>query len=154
MRMAGLAVATVALGGCLPGGAAPMIEEPTASLARVVVREAGATGATLDLVLRVHNPNGFELRGGWIRFDLALEDQPVGSVDASQPFRLPARAAADLVLPLRVRWADLAPAVRALPQGGRVDYRVTGRIGVEAGGTRLSVPFERGGTVPVLGAGS
>lgn len=153
MRLAGVA-ATAVLGGCLPFGSVPVVEEPTAALERVVVREAGVTGATFDLVLRVRNPNGFDLRGGWIRFDLELADHPVGSVDATQPFRLPARAAADLVLPLRVRWADLAPALRALPQDGRVDYRVTGRIGVEAGGTRLSVPFERGGTVPVLGAGS
>lgn len=156
MRMAGMAAiaAGAALGACLPFGAAPLIEEPTASLERVVVRQAGVSGATLDLVLRVHNPNGFDLRGGWIRFDLALADQPIGSVDATQPFLLPARAATDLVLPLQVTWAGLAPAARTLLQGRRAEYRVTGRIGVEAGGTKLAVPFASGGTVPILGQGS
>jgi LEA14-like dessication related protein len=149
-----MAALALAAGACLPFGAAPVIEEPTASLERVVVREAGAGGATLDLVLRVHNPNGFDLRGGWLRFDLVLEDQPIGSVDATQPFSLPARASSDLVLPLRVSWADLAPAARTLLAGGRAPYRVTGRIGIEAGGTRLAVPFARGGTVPILGAGT
>jgi len=150
MRMAGMAgmtavVAGAALGACLPFGAAPIIEEPTASLERVVVRQVGVTGATLDLVLRVDNPNGF---------DLALADQPIGSVDATQPFRLPARAATDLVLPLQVTWAGLAPAARNVLQGRRAEYRVTGRIGIEAGGTKLAVPFARGGTVPILGQGS
>lgn len=154
MRMVGVAAAAAAMAACLPFGAAPVIEEPTASLERVVVREAGLAGATLDLVLRVHNPNGFDLRGGWIRFDLVLADQPIGSVDATQPFRLPARASTDLVLPLQVTWANLAPAARTLLRGGRADYRVTGRIGVEAGGTKLSVPFARGGAVPILGQGS
>lgn len=159
MRMAGMAgmvavVAGTVLGACMPFGAAPIIEEPAASLERVVVRQVGITGATLDLVLRVHNPNGFDLRGGWIRFDLALADQPIGSVDATQPFRLPARAATDLVLPLQVTWSGLAPAARNVLQGRRAEYRVTGRIGVEAGGTKLAVPFARGGTVSILGQGS
>lgn len=156
MRRDGLALvaATLGLGGCLLAGTPPVVEEPTASLERVVVREAGLSGATLDLVLRVENPNGFDLRGGWLKFDLALEDQPIGSVDATQPFLLPARAASDLVLPLRVEWASLAPAARALLRGGRATYRVTGRVGVEAGGTRLAVPFSRGGTVSILGPGS
>ncbi|HJS47278.1 MAG TPA: LEA type 2 family protein [Gemmatimonadales bacterium] len=153
MRMLALAAAALA-GACLPSGAAPVIEEPTASLERLVVRPDGASGATLDLVLRVHNPNRFDLRGGWVRFDLVLEDLAVGSVDATQPFRLAARASTDLVLPLPLTWATLAPAARTLLQGGRADYRVTGRIGIEAGGTRLAVPFTRGGTVSILGAGS
>jgi LEA14-like dessication related protein len=127
-------------------------ELPTIALSRVVVRGVGTSGATLDLVLRVANPNGFELQGSWVKVDVELGGHSVGQVDAQQPFRLAARGSTDLVLPLRVEWASLDPAVRTLTEGGRTEYRVAGRLGVQAaGGRRLDVPVERSGAVSVLG---
>ena len=152
MRGRGLAALALLTGGaCMPFQSTVEVELPTIALSRVVVRGVTTSGANLDLVLRVANPNGVELQGSWVKVDVELGGHPVGQVDAQQPFRLAARGSTDLVLPLRVEWAALDPAVRTLAEGGRTEYRVSGRLGVQAGGSRLDVPVARSGAVSVLG---
>lgn len=150
-----VAVALLALltGGCF-GLGRTQVEAPSVELDRIIVRSTSSAGATVELVLPVHNPNRFELHGTYVRLALEADGVALGEVRADEPFVLPPRTTTDLVVPLRVEWSGTGAATRRALSTERVRYLLNGRIGIEAGGTKLAIPVAREGTVAVLGPGS
>ncbi|HUP18410.1 MAG TPA: LEA type 2 family protein [Gemmatimonadota bacterium] len=93
-------------------------------------------GAALRIWTRVENPNGFGLTLTDIRGDLFVEDADAFRVDF--PLGLPLTALQDTVVPLDVSIGfddlpRLGQIARAAIFGARLDYRLTGTFGVDAG---------------------
>ncbi|MBA3319056.1 MAG: hypothetical protein H0T50_13340, partial [Gemmatimonadales bacterium] len=59
--VAGWLVWAATFGGC--AGLGNTLKEPEVRLDRVIVRDVGVRGGTLELMVEVDNPNGFDLRG-------------------------------------------------------------------------------------------
>lgn len=93
-------------------------------------------GAALRIWTRVENPNGFGLTLTDIRGDLFVEDAEAIRVDF--PLGLPLLARQDTVVPLDVSIGfddvpRLGRIARAALLGERLDYRLDGTFGVDAG---------------------
>jgi hypothetical protein len=93
-------------------------------------------GAAIRIWSRVGNPNAFGLTLTTLEGDLILEGARAAVVDL--PLGLPLRAGQDTIVPIDVTvgFADLpglADAAIRFATRGRVDYRLDGRFGVDAG---------------------
>ncbi len=141
--------------GALAAGCASLgrggFERPEVTLAGVTPAGVDLQGATLELALRITNPNRFEIEG--YRMDLAfdVEGAPFGHLAVQTRFRLPARGDTTLRVPFRVLWSGVGRAVRGALLAGEVEYRLRGEVQVETPYGRGPVPFDRVGTFNVAG---
>lgn len=93
-------------------------------------------GAALRLWARVENPNDFGLRITRLEGDLYVEDAE--GIEVGFPLGLPLTSRQDTVIPLDTsvgfdRVPDLAERLLRAAPGNRVDYRIDGTFGVDAG---------------------
>lgn len=123
--------------------------EPTIHLAAVHVRTLTPSGGSLDLLLDVHNPNPYALRGGRFEGDLAFEDTPFGAVSREAPWTLPAQSDTSLTVQLAFSWTAIGPAARAVLDRGSVRYRLGGRVLVGTPVDERWIQLEQRGEVPI-----
>lgn len=124
--------------------------EPDVRLDRVIVRGVNLTGATLDLVVDVHNPNQFDLRGTSLRLGFDVEGTHLGDVEYPDAFTVDRGDTTQLTLPLRFGWAGVGSAVRAALGYGEIPYTMKGEIAVQTPFGRWAVPFTRNGRAPLI----
>ena len=148
--LAGLAAAAAL--GC--AGIGNNFEEPDVRLDHVVVRGVGLTGGTLDLVIGVHNPNQFDLRGTQLRLGFDVEDSHVGDIDYRDDFSVQRGDTTMLTLPVRFEWAGVGSAVRTALSYGDLPYRMKGEVTLQTPFGRASVPFSREGRAPLSRVGA
>ncbi len=145
-------VGMAVLAGC--AGIGDLLQEPEVRLDRVVVRGIGLTGGTLDLVVGVHNPNNFDLRGTELRVCLDVEDSHVGDVEYREDFEVQRGDTTMLTLPVRFEWAGVGSAVRAALGYGDIPYTMKGEVSLQTPFGRRSVPFSREGRAPLTRVGA
>ena len=143
----GLAV----LAGC--AGIGDMLKEPDVRLDRVVVRGIGLTGGTLDLIVGIHNPNNFDLRGTELRVGFDVENTHLGDVEYREDFEVQRGDTTMLTLPVRFEWAGVGSAVRAALGYGDIPYTLKGDVSLQTPFGRRSVPFSREGRAPLTRSG-
>ena len=139
------AAALVAGCSALPG----TFIDPVVQLNEVVVRGLGPNGGTMDLVLDVYNPNGFNLRGTQLQLGFDVEGTHVGDVTYSDEFQIQRNDTATVVLPLRFTWSGVSAAVRTALSTGEIPYTMRGQATVRTPFGNRVVPFTRGGRVPL-----
>ncbi len=122
---------------------------PTIDLAAVNVTALTLVGGAVELVLDVHNPNPYALRGGRFEGDVALESTPFGAVARDAPWTLPAGRDTTLTVQLAFSWSALGAAARAVLDRGAVRYGLTGRVFVTTPVDERWIPIEQRGEVPV-----
>lgn len=127
--MPAVAVA-VGLAACSPL-ARLRFERPSVGLAAVEITGLGLQGGSLDLLLDVHNPNGYELRTTRIAVGIRLEDTQFGDVALARASVLPARETTRVVVPLSFNWSGVGAGARGLLGRGAVRYRLDGRLDVD-----------------------
>ena len=109
--------------------ASRVFTQPAVTFRDVRVRGVGLQGGTVDVVLRVANPNPYALTATRASYQLLTGDSvEVGRGEATQSVTVAARDSADVTLPLEVSWRGLRDAGRAALEGGAVPYRVIGTI--------------------------
>jgi hypothetical protein len=141
-----VSVSLAALPGCATlGGLAQLVQAP--QFERVPDREAelrlqgpgrdrGVGGATLRVWARVYNPNPFGLTLSDLKGDLFLDGTRAAGVDFPLGLPLVAREESEVPLDISIGFDDLPGLGRvasAALGGGRIDYRLDGTIGVDAG---------------------
>ena len=103
--------------------------QPTVTFRDVRVRGVGLQGGTVDVVLRVANPNPYALSATGATYRLLVADSvEVGHGTPAQAYEVPANDSADVTLPLEVSWRGLQKVGRAALADGAVAYRVVGTI--------------------------
>lgn len=142
----------VALSGC--AGIGDLFREPDVRLDHVVVRGVGLTGGTLDLVVDVHNPNSFDLRGTQLRVGFDVEGNHVGDADFRQEFAVQRGDSTRLTVPVRFEWAGVASTVRAALGYGEIPYTMKGEVSLQTPFGPRSVAFSREGRAPLSRSGS
>jgi LEA14-like dessication related protein len=133
LRTLALAALALALTSCagLQDLARTAFERPRLSFRSAAVEGLDLEGATVALKFDVENPNGFGLDLARVGYGLEVEGTRIATGDMKGGLAIPARGAAPLTVPVRVRFADV-PGIVGLLTGGRdaVRYRVAGSVGV------------------------
>ena len=144
------AMAAVAVGGCatLGGGG---FKEPLVNFSDVKIRGLGLSGGSLDFVLSVYNPNGFNLNASRLTYTLRAEDKDIASGVLDHAFRVKDRDSTFVTIPVDFTYAALGAAGRQLLERGSVNYRVTGDITVDTQLGNFTVPYDRTGRFSSFG---
>jgi LEA14-like dessication related protein len=147
------AMAAVALGGCatLGGGG---FKQPIIQFSDVKIRGLGLTGGSLDIVLSVYNPNGFNLNATRLTYRLMVEDKDLGSGVLDRAFRVKDKDSTFVDIPMDFTYAGLGAAGRQLLQSGSVNYRVIGDITVDTPAGNFTVPYDQRGRFSSFGGTS
>ena len=149
------AVAVLVLAGC-----GSMFSEPKVTLENVQVGGLGLQGGTLLVSLRVQNPNSFTLSSEALKYQLSVRD-PASAGDTvwvdfargtfDEPFSVKGGETKDIQVPVEFNYAGLGGASSSILRNGTFTYRASGSIDVRTPiGTR-TVPFQKRGTVSMLG---
>jgi LEA14-like dessication related protein len=148
MRIA-VPLAALALGTAC-SGLGDNFREPEVQLDRVVVRGVGFSGGSLDLVVRLQNPNNFALHADKLQVGLEVEGSHLGDISYDDDFSVLENGETTLILPLRFGWSGVGRAVRAALAYGDLPYRMKGQATLKIpGGARTSVSFTHEGRAPL-----
>jgi LEA14-like dessication related protein len=156
-RLTAALLLTAVLSACGSG----VYRQPEVTLENVQVGGLGLRGGTLLVNLEVVNPNRFALSANQLQYQLALRDpgQPgdttwipfaIGTYD--QPFSVAARDTAQVQIPVEFTYAGLGSAAGSLLRSGTFTYRASGTVDVRTPLGGYEVPFQRRGTVSLLGS--
>ncbi len=145
------AMAAVAVGGCATLGTGGF-KQPLVNFSDVKIRGLGLSGGSLDIVLSVYNPNGFNLNATRLTYKLAAEDKDLASGVLDHAFRVKDKDSTFVTIPVDFTYAALGAAGRQLLEKGSVNYRVIGDITVDTQLGNFTVPYDRTGRFSSLGS--
>jgi LEA14-like dessication related protein len=117
---------------------------PRFAVEGISVRGVGFDAVTLDVKLRVRNPNAFALPLGSLDYALAIGGAPVARAQGAKLAAVPAGASAVVAIPVRLEVASAGRAAADLARGGEVQVDLTGRALVAG----IPLPLELRGRVP------
>lgn len=137
----------VALAGC--SGIPRDFRDPEVQLTQVVLRGAGLTGGTMDLVVNVRNPNNFDLRGTKLQVGFDVEGSHVGDVTYADEFAVRSNDVTTVTLPVRFNWAGVGAAVRSAIGYGDIPYTMRGQATLHTAWGDHIVAFTREGRAPL-----
>jgi len=144
----------------LAGCGGRVFRQPQVTLENVQLAGLGLRGGTLLVNLQVVNPNRFALNAGQLRYMLQVND-PGAVNDTSwldfaegtfdQPFSVGAGDSARVQIPVELTYSGLGGAAGSLMRSGTFTYRASGTVDVRTPLGSYAVPFNRRGTVTLLG---
>jgi len=121
-------------------GTLPLPRVPTVTLQAPRIAQLSLTQATLDLPLKLDNPNAFPLPLGTVVADLRIAGADVGRIASPELGNIAGRQSRTVALPVTVRFAQALSAARAL-QEGRAHVALDGQL--SSGGASVPVHVER-----------
>jgi LEA14-like dessication related protein len=144
----------LALLGTACSGLMDNFREPDIRLDRVAVRGVGLSGGTLDLVVRVENPNNFSLQSTKLQVGVDVEDSHLGDITYDDDFTVSENGQTTLTLPLRFGWSGVGSAVRAALGYGDLPYKMKGQATLRLpAGLKHVVSFTHEGRAPLTRSG-
>lgn len=148
-----LVAAALVLTGCAALGA--KLESPRVSVVGIRALEANLFEQTLEVRMRVQNPNALDIPVRGLDIDVEVADEPFAQGVSAREFTVPARGEAefDMIVTAHAATALLRIATASRAEREQVGYRLKGKLSTKLGMLR-SIPFEETGTLPLgdLGA--
>lgn len=143
------AAAVMVAAGCASVGKT-MFKEPVVTLKDVKLNGLGLSGGSLDVVLNVYNPNGFNLDATRMTYKLMIDSIPFGTGLVESRFAVAKKDSNTVRIPVDFTYAGIGEAGRQLLQTGTVNYRVTGDVTVGTPLGNYTVPYDRTGRFSAL----
>jgi LEA14-like dessication related protein len=134
------------------GDPAPPFYRPKVTLGDVRLASAGIGGGAMDVLLKVYNPNDYDLESPRVAYRILVDTLQVASGLYDSDVTLTAGDTTALRVPASFTYRSLGRAGFALTNTGSVNYRVLGNMYVDTPGGRLGFPFDRAGWFSSLGA--
>ena len=122
-------------------------EQPTLAFRDVKLDHVDFTGADVNLLFDVTNPNSNGLDLSAASYALELEGHPVATGKPPQGLQIPGKGTATVTLPAHVVWDQLAPALEAVLMKDSLRYKASGTLGVNSPIGLISLPLQHEGTV-------
>ena len=122
-------------------------QDPTIEVHRILVRNVTLVGGTLDVEVRVRNPNSYAIRATRLAVDLRVAGTPIGEIIHDAAFELPKAGTTPMTLPFDFRWDGVGAATRAAVLDGRFAYDFAGTVRVRTSFGERDVVFHRDGVV-------
>ena len=139
-----------AVAGLACAGLGANFKEPDVRLDHAVVRGVGLAGGTLDLVVKIQNPNNFALQADKLQVGIDVEGSHLGDITYEDDFAVTQNGETTLTLPLRFGWFGVGSAVRAALGYGDLPYRMNGQATLKLpGGVHTAVSFSHEGRAPL-----
>lgn len=144
----------------LSGCGSSMYRQPEVTLQNVQLGGLGLRGGTLLVNVKVVNPNRFSLNANQMRYDLRISDTreardttwiDFASGVYDQPFSVAGRDSATVQIPVEFTYGGLGSATGSILRTGTFDYSARGSVDVRTPVGPYEVPFQRRGTVTLLG---
>lgn len=149
---AGLLAVGVSVGAC--GGIGNLFRQPDIQLDRAIVRGVSLSGGSLDLIVKVENPNNFRLQGTRLQAGFDVEGQHLGDVTYDDDFTVAENDTTTITMPLKFAWSGVGSAVRAALRHGDLPYKMKGQAELRTPWGHQVVPFTREGRVPLIRLGN
>ena len=146
-------LATVVVGGCASLGR-NIFREPIVNFSNVNIKGLGLSGGSLDVMLNVYNPNGFDLNATRLTYRLMVDDKDLGTGALNRAFRVGDGDSTIVTIPVDFTYAGLGAAGRQLLSTGSVNYRVIGDFTVETPLGRFTRPYDQQGRFSSFGGNS
>lgn len=127
-------------------------QDPTIEFHRILVRNVTLVGGTLDVEVRVRNPNSYAIRATRLTVDLRVAGAPIGEIIHDAAFELPKAGTTPMTLPFNFRWDGVGAATRATVLDGRFAYDFAGTVRVRTSFGERDVAFHRDGVVDLTPA--
>ncbi|HET9155036.1 MAG TPA: LEA type 2 family protein [Myxococcaceae bacterium] len=108
--------------------------------------DVSLSGATLNVVTRVDNPNPVGLALTDVDYRLSIDGHPVAAGKPPEGLEIPANGNADVALPASFKFTDLGQAAATVLQKGSAGYKAEGTLGVKTPIGVLRVPLSHEGT--------
>jgi LEA14-like dessication related protein len=131
-------------------------ERPEVDLESVGLAGLGLTGGTLNVNLRVHNPNSFGFRSDRLDYQLFLRRADAQPGDSAwtrlaegtydDDIEVGARGTTRVTIPVAFTYAGLGEARRSLLNSGSFQYRAVGTVDARTSFGHRTVPFRKTGT--------
>ena len=147
---AGIAALLAVSAGCSTLGRAAFTE-PVVTLQDVRLQGLGLTGGSMDVVLNVYNPNGFQLDATQLTYRVFVDTVHFADGVMDSQFIVPAGDSAVVRVPVNFTYAGVGQAGRTLMNTGTVNYRVAGNVRVGTPIGAFTVPYDRTGRFSTLG---
>lgn len=152
-RIAVAALAALALGGCATLGLGGF-KEPIVHFNDAKIRGLGLTGGSMDIVLSVYNPNGFDLNATRLTYKLLVEDKDLGMGVLDHAFKVKDNDSTYVTIPVEFTYAGLGAAGRQLLTSGSINYRVIGDFTVATPIGSFTRPYDQRGRFSSFGGTS
>jgi LEA14-like dessication related protein len=147
MMAAAMVAATVS--GCATLGRR-VFEEPQVTFRELQINGLGLTGGSLDVVLSVYNPNGYNLDATRLTYNLVLDSIPFANGAIDEKFTVQDKDSTIVRLPVQFSWSGIGSAGRQLLNSGAVNYRVTGDVTVGTPLGSFTKPYSQTGRYTAL----
>lgn len=152
-RFALAALAAFILGGCASLGLGGF-KEPIVHFNDAKIRGLGLSGGSVDVVLSVYNPNGFDLNATRLTYRLMVEDKDLGTGVLDRAFRVGDNDSTYVTIPVDFSYAGLGAAGRQLLTSGTINYRVLGDFTVDTPLGSFTRPYDQRGRFSSFGGTS
>ncbi len=152
-RIAVALLAAVALGGCASLGLGGF-KEPLVHFNDAKIRGLGLSGGSVDIVLSVYNPNGFDLNASRLTYQLFVEDKQLGTGVLDNAFRVGNNDSTYVTIPVDFTYSGLGAAGRQLLTSGTINYRVLGDFTMSTPLGNFTRPYDQRGRFSSFGGTS
>lgn len=134
--------------GCAGLGA--KLESPRVSVVGIRTLEASLFEQTLEVRMRVQNPNTLDIPVRGLDVEVELAGEPFAQGISARQFTVPARGEAefDMIVTAHAATALLRIATASRQEREQIGYRLKGKLSTKLGMLR-SIPFEETGTLPL-----
>ena len=150
MRKIFAAAAITALAGCASLGLGGF-KEPVVHFNDAKIRGLGLSGGSVDVILSVYNPNGFDLNATRLTYKLFIENRELGTGALNNAFKVRDNDSTYVTIPVDFTYAGLGAAGRELITRGTVNYRVTGDFTVATPLGNFTRPYDQTGRFSSFG---
>jgi LEA14-like dessication related protein len=130
----------------------PSFARPDVELQQIALVDLTTSGATLELLLAIENPNVFAIHGRRLEVTLDLEDTRFGDITREASFRLAGQDTTMITVPMRFTWAGVGAAARSIVTTGEVAYALEGAVDLETPYGNGRVPYRQSGSIPLVDA--
>jgi len=122
LRLLGFAAALVSFASCT------VWKKPSVAFEGISLHGLSQDGASLEVRLRVENPNSYRLVVKHLSYRLAVAGTAVGGGETDSDVAVEAKSGSDVALPVSLDWRELKGKGLDFLLSGGVDYAIEGEI--------------------------
>ena len=142
--------AMLAVAGCASLGLGGF-KEPLVHFNDAKLRGLGLSGGSVDVILSVYNPNGFDLNATRLTYKLYVENNQLGTGALNNAFKVGDNDSTYVTIPVDFTYTGLGAAGRELLTRGTINYRVTGDFTVATPLGNFTRPYDQTGRFSSFG---